>query len=132
MNLFDVLRSDGSIVVNKKLARKIGLQEAIVYSELLSRYFYFADRNMLKDGMFFNTVQDLQEATTLSGKQQKKAIDKLTDLNLIAVKVRGIPATRYFILNLDQKCLIDILESIEPTMFDKNGKKCRTRTAKSA
>ncbi|MDR9796121.1 MULTISPECIES: hypothetical protein [Aeribacillus] len=38
--IIDLLRSDGSIVVNKRLAKAIGLMEAVVYSELVSMYKY--------------------------------------------------------------------------------------------
>ena len=41
MSLLDLLRSDGSIVVNKKLAHAIGIDAAIMYSELISKQFYF-------------------------------------------------------------------------------------------
>lgn len=94
--LFDLLRADGSIVINKKLARGIGIQPAIMYSELLSKYKYFADRNMLKDGWFFNSIENMRKDTCLSEYQQREAIGKLRELGLIAYKLNGMPATRYF------------------------------------
>ena len=39
--IYDFLRSDGSVVVNKKLIHAIGLHEAIIFSELISKYNYF-------------------------------------------------------------------------------------------
>ena len=76
--IYDLLRSDGSIVINKKLIHSIGLHEAIVFSELLSRYNYFQTKGQLqKDGSFFNTYEDLQSATSLSEKQQRKASREL-------------------------------------------------------
>ena len=74
-SLIELLRSDGSIVINKTLAKNIGLNEAIIYSELLSRYCYFSNRNELTaDGYFFNTVKDLEDGTTLNEYSQRKAI----------------------------------------------------------
>ncbi len=95
--IYELLRADGSIVVNKRLARAIGLHEAMLFSELLSREAYFDGHNMLsEDGYFFNTIEDLEAATTLSGKQQRAGIRKLEQIGLIKYKVEGLPAKRYF------------------------------------
>lgn len=95
--IYDLLRSDGSIVINKNLITAIGLNESIMFCELLSRYYYFAGQNQLQpDGSFFNTIFDLSLATGLADKAQRTAITNLTNLGLISVKVKGIPAKRYF------------------------------------
>lgn len=108
--LFDLLRADGSIVINKKLARGIGIQPAIMYSELLSKYKYFADRDMLKDGWFFNSIENMRKDTCLSEYQQREAIGKLRELGLIEYKLNGMPATRYFKIVKSGK-LYEILKS---------------------
>ena len=96
-SMFDFLRSDGSIVVNKRLARAIGLREAVLYSELLSRHYYFQDRGALgKDGYFYNTVKDLEHGTTMTRKHQEPAVKKLERLGLIKMKLAGVPAKRHF------------------------------------
>ena len=111
-----LLRSDGSIIVNKQLAKEIGINEAIVYSELLSKYMYFYNKNQLtEDGYFFNTVENLEIDTTLSKYQQQKAIKKLKDLKLIDTKLKGMPSTRYFKI-LDN----DVLESLLLQQKSKN------------
>jgi len=95
--LLELLRSDGSIVVNKKLASNIGLNEAVLYSELLSKYVYFAKKNQLTDeGYFFNTVENLQKDTTLTKRQQLTVINNLVKFGLISTKLKGIPAKRHF------------------------------------
>ena len=63
--IYELLRSDGSIVVNKALIHAIGLNEAILYSELLSKYYYFDARGQLVNGWFYNTVNDLSISTGL-------------------------------------------------------------------
>ena len=108
--LFDLLRADGSIVVNKKLARGIGIQPAIMYSELLSKYKYFFDRSMLKDGWFFNSIENMRKDTCMSEYQQREAIGKLRELGLIGYKLNGMPATRYFKIIKSGK-LYEILKS---------------------
>ena len=95
--ILDLLRADGSIVVNKRLIRGVGLVEAVVYSELASRYCYFRDRGKLSEGdYFFNTKEDLEEATGATRRQQDSAIKTLVSMKLMEMKVMGIPATRHF------------------------------------
>lgn len=97
MLILDLLRSDGSIIVNKKLARSLGIDAAIMYSEIISKQKYFEDRNQLtEDGFFFNTVENMQEDTTLSKDKQLRAIKVLKRHGLIQQSNRGIPQKRYF------------------------------------
>ena len=108
--LYSLLRSDGSIVINKTLMRAIGINEAIAYCELLSRYSYFETRDQLTDdGFFFNTIEDLEEATSLSGYQQRKAIISLEKTGLIKMEIRGLPAKRYFKILDNIEMLINLL-----------------------
>ena len=121
-SLVQLLRSDGSIVINKALAKNIGLNEAIIYSELLSRYCYFSNRNELTpDGFFFNTVKDLEDGTTLNDYSQRKAIKKLEELGLIKTDKRDIPAKRYF-------KIVDDIEII--TKYLKDDESLRTSSLK--
>ncbi len=95
--IIDLLRSDGSVIANKNLAFEIGMRETIVFSELLSKYRYFKQEEMLTDdGYFFNTVDNFRLDTTYTGKQQRRAINKLEKLNLIKTDLRGLPPKRYF------------------------------------
>lgn len=100
--LLELLRSDGSIIVNKTLAREIGIESAIIYSELISKYIYFGNKGMLEDGYFFNTIDNMEFDTMLTKYAQSKAINNLVKLGLIEYKRKGMPAKRYFkILNND-------------------------------
>ncbi len=94
--ILDLLRNDGSITVNKRLIRALGLIEAVVYSELASRHCYFKERDRLSDGYFFNTKEDLEQGTGATRRQQDTAIKRLVELGLIEMVVKGIPATRHF------------------------------------
>jgi len=111
-SLIELLRSDGSIIINKTLAKNIGLNETIIYSELLSRYCYFNNRNELTaDGYFFNTVKDLEDGTTLNDYSQRKAIKKLEELGLIKCDKRDIPAKRYFKIIDDTQVIVKYLKN---------------------
>lgn len=105
-----LLRNNGCITVNKYLIHAVGLNEAILYSELASRYEYFADRNKLDDeGYFYNTQYDLQAGTGLGEKAQRTAINKLKKIGLINVKRKGIPAKRYFTIVGNDDLLLELL-----------------------
>src|SRR5699024_8362528 len=97
MDILDLLRADGSIVINKKLAHEIGLNETIIYSELVSKFKYWSDREQLTDGeWFFCTIEDLQESTTIKNDTQNREIKKLEKLGLIKTVRKRLPAPRYF------------------------------------
>lgn len=109
--IYNLIRSDGSIVINKNLCHAIGINETMVYSELLSRYNYFNVREELdEDGYFFNTVHNLQLATCVGEKPQKKAISTLKRLGLIEYKVKGMPPKRYFKIINNPNLLMELLE----------------------
>jgi len=96
MDILDLLRADGSIVVNKKLAKKIGLNAAVVLSELIARFKWHQSKKQDNDGWFYCTQKTLEEQTSLNRYYQDKAIDKLLELDLIDKKTTGMPAKRYF------------------------------------
>ncbi len=106
----DLLRNDGFVIYNKNLAKNIGINEAILYSELLSRWNYFRERGQLtEDGFFFNTVKDLEDGTALSDYQQRRALNSLKEKGLIEMEVRGMPAKRYFRIVEDSELIASYL-----------------------
>jgi len=107
--LLDFLRSDGSIIVNKKLAHAIGLHEAILFSELISKHYYFESRGMLENGYFYNTGDNLFVDTTLTPKQQRSALKNLEKKNLVKTYIRGIPAKKHFKIQQDSQILVNIM-----------------------
>ena len=96
--LYQLLNQANTLVVNRLLAHALGTNEAIIYACLISKYYYYADRNMLNDGWFYSTAPDLQESSTLSEKQQKRAVDNLVKAGLLKCELRGMPAKRSFFI----------------------------------
>jgi hypothetical protein len=132
MSVLDLLRSDGSIVVNKFLAKLIGLNEAIILSELVSWHKFYEDRNELDSaGMFFCTSEKMQDNTTLSKHLQSKAITNLVDGGLIETKQKGLPAKRYFKIN--EQALSELIndKKLKKLTTDNHAEKC-TSTADKA
>jgi len=95
--IIDLLRSDGSIVVNKRLAKAIGLMEAVVYSEIVSLYKYWASRGGLVDGeWFFCTDEKLSENTTIPERTVRRKVAELVKLGLIEKELKGLPAKIHY------------------------------------
>lgn len=97
LSIVELLRADGSIIINKKLNFSLGTHTTIIYTELLSRFMYFLERdNLTNDGYFFNTVDDLKLGTGLGKTAQTNAINQLEELGFIETDLRGIPPKRHF------------------------------------
>lgn len=123
IDILDLLRSDGSIVVNKKLAKEIGLNEAIIYSELVSLYKYWTDREGLtEEGFFFCTYENLEKNTTIKEKTASRTISKLEKLGLVEKKRMGLPAKTYYKIT---NGIYDLLKDIHEKN-NKNGQNVRT------
>jgi hypothetical protein len=80
------------IAFNPGLAKITGSANAgLLLSQLL--YWYKKGRN---PEWFYKTVDELEEETTLTKRQQRTAIKKCKKLGLIDFKRMGIPAKRHF------------------------------------
>ena len=109
MSILKLLASDGFLSVNKHLARIVGLDAAVLLAELASAHNYFESRELLTaDGMFFETVEHIQENTTLTQYQQAKAVKVLVNAGILETKKIGIPAKRYFLIN--EEAVLNILD----------------------
>ena len=100
MNVLQLLASSNFLTVNMAIAKQVGNDAAILLAELASSQVYFERAGQLtEDGMFFETVDQVEEATNLSKYQQAKAIKKLEEVGVLRSKVRGVPAKRYFCID---------------------------------
>jgi len=91
-----LLSSTAFLVVNKELAKKIGLHEVVLLADLISKEQYFIEHNKMTDEWFFNTAKNIQADTTLTSHKQRKAIKNLKSLGIIETKLIGIPAKQHF------------------------------------
>ena len=111
-----LLSSTAFLVLNKGLAKSIGLKEAVLLADLISKEEYFI-ANGMTDGWFFNTEANIEADTTLTPFQQRKCVKTLKKLKIIEVKRKGIPAKQYFKINEEQ--VMQFLNNLSLT-------KCRT------
>lgn len=97
----NLLSSTAFIVLNKDLARHVGINAAILLADLISKEQYFIEKGMT-DGWFFNTESNIEKDTTLNSYHQRKCVKVLKENGLIQVKRKGIPAKQYFKINEEQ------------------------------
>ena len=93
-----LLSSSAFIVLNKQLAKQVGLKEAVLLADLISKEEYFISKGMT-DGWFFNTEANIEADTTLNSYHQRKCLKTLKEFKIIETKRIGIPAKQYFKIN---------------------------------
>jgi len=115
-----LLSSTAFIVLNKELAKQVGLKEAVLLADLISKEEYFISKGMT-DGWFFNTEANIEADTTLNSYHQRKCLKTLKKLKIIETKRMGIPAKQYFKINEEQ--VLQILNNLSvknQTTINKN------------
>ena len=110
-----LLSSSAYLVVNKRLARQIGLKAVVLLADLISKENYFIINGTIKDGWFYNTSKNIERDTTLTNYQQKKAIKKLEDIGFIETSLKGMPATLHFKI-IENKILTFLNTSFKETL----------------
>lgn len=93
MDILDLLANDNYIVLNKSLAKEIGIENAIVFGALCSY------QRMYKDEEFYREQEKIIEDTCLTEYLVRKSIKELKELELINVVKKGLPAKYYFKIN---------------------------------
>ena len=96
-----LLSSTAFIVLNKELAKQVGLKAAVLLADLISKEEYFIAKGMT-DGWFFNTEKNIEADTTLNAYHQRRCIKTLKEFKIIETKRMGIPAKQYFKINEEQ------------------------------
>jgi hypothetical protein len=115
-----LLSSTAFIVLNKELARQVGLKEAVLLADLISKEEYFT-ANGMTDGWFFNTEANIEKDTTLTPYQQRKCLKTLKTNLVLETKRKGIPAKQYFKINeLQVIKLLNNLSATNLTSINKN------------
>ena len=126
MKILDKLNPTNTLSVNRLLAHKLGLNAAVVYAALVAKQAYYEAREMLdEDGYFYSTEDDLKESTSLSKRQQARAVKALEGAGLIEKEKRGMPAKRSFRVKDDVELLKKILENA-PTSCPENAQQVGT------
>ena len=101
MSILQLLSKKNYIAYNKGLAKKIGVDEAILFGEMCSLTNVYGDE-------FFCDQETLMEETCLTEYRVRNAIKTLQEVGLLKVERKGMPAKNYYTLNED--VLIDMLD----------------------
>ena len=100
MSIKKLLSQNAFWQVNKAMAKLIGVDAALILSDLIAREEYFKSKNMLVsingNGYFFVTSDDIENTTTYSYHIQKKCIKVLKEHGMIETFLRGIPAKTHY------------------------------------
>lgn len=129
MNILSLLASDNYIVINRDLLKKYGINVTLMLCELASEYNYFDKSGMLDDGMFFSTIDNIYEKTGLSKYQQTEALKVLDNIGIVKSVVKGIPAKRYFKIDVEElaKQIVNISPSSCKEIGKLDGEKVETK-----
>ena len=131
-----VLSQGAFWMVNKHLVKQIGIPACLLLSELVDKYDYHEAREQLVPhpknednfGYFYQSMDNIEENTTLAYRAQKSAVAVLVEKGLIKTIVTGLPATTHFTIieNKIWDLLVKPLNSAENTSkhysFDKTSK----------
>ena len=117
-NLLRILSNDNFLMINRDLIKELGVEETVLFAELCYEQFYWEINNKLqKDGMFYSTVENIEERLGLKKKKQLAILKKLKELNLIEIKYHDTPRKRYIKVNVIE------LEKIQDKYYkEKNDK----------
>jgi len=92
-----ILGQNAFWIINKSIAKQVGIDAALLLSDLISKEEYFESLQQSDyDGWFYNTSDNIETDTTLKRHKQEAAIKQLVDNNFIDVKLKGVPPKRHF------------------------------------
>lgn len=121
INIVSLLASDNFLVINRDLLKMYGLNVTLMLCELASEYNYYSKEGKLEeDGLFFSTIDNISDKTGLSRYQQAEALKTLDQMGIVKTIVKGIPAKRYFKLDIEK--LANKLANNSPSSLQKTDK----------
>lgn len=128
MNVLQLIASSSFLTVNMAIAKQVGNDAAILLAELASSQVYFENNEMLTDGMFFETVELIEDRTNLTKYQQSKAVKVLEETGILKTKLKGIPAKRYFAV--DGEKILELVDHKKSKNLTTGGQKTSPQEVK--
>ena len=128
----DLLSTDGFIIYNKKLARIIGTNPAILLGYLCSEYNFYSSNEQLDNGMFFCTREKIKYNTGLTETEQRTATKKLKELGIIETELKGMPSKTYYKINESNiSSFLSSEETLQQDLRNPNNKALENLTTRS-
>lgn len=136
MSLKHILGQNSHWQVNKKLAKEVGVEAALLLSEFIDCHDFYEKKGQLIDFenelYFYETSEKIEENTTLGYKTQKSCISILVQKGLIKIKLKGLPAKLHFticednIWNLFKTSIAEKVKLVLPKGENLNSQKGET------
>lgn len=126
--MLQLIASSSFLTVNMAIAKQVGNDAAILLAELASSQVYFEGNGMLTDGMFFETVELIEDRTNLTKYQQSKAVKVLEESGILRTKLKGIPAKRYFFV--DGEKIVELVDHKKSKNLTTGGQKTSPQEVK--
>lgn len=98
----EILSSESYLVVNKKLIKQFGPDTAIFLSNLIDKYKYFQDKQILIEDGFYITHKKLIEEYGFTDRGIRNCKTSLKTKGLIETKLIGIPPKEYYYINWEE------------------------------
>lgn len=99
MNILELLSSNSYLTVNKALAKKVGLEAAVLFADLAGSQLHWNNQKEIEvSDWFFRTREQIEEQTTLSPKTQLRCAKILIEAGLIQTKLKGLPAVTHYLI----------------------------------
>ena len=100
--------SESFLSLNKKLLSQFGPELSIYISNLMDKYKYFMQKDMLSDDDgFFLTHQQQSEQTGMNDYALRKCKRHLKREGLLTTELRGIPPKEFYFLDISQ--IVDLM-----------------------
>lgn len=107
----EILSSESYLVVNKKLIKQFGPDTAIFLSNLIDKYKYFQDKQILIEDGFYITHQKLIEEYGFTVRSIRNCKTTLKAKGIIEIKLIGVPSKEYYYINWEE-----LLNNISPEL----------------
>lgn len=129
MDILDLLSSGKFLLVNKDLARKIGIDATLLLAELLNKNNHWKKKGELVEfdgipGYFYATIESIEEETTLTRRDQDAALKRLKAAGFVSHILRGLPAKRYFLINEENIYAFFGVKKISPSLYENAKLEC--------
>ncbi len=106
-----ILLKEGGIIVCKPLSHAIGLREALVFGELVSKFEYFKKKGgLLHNHWFYCSYNNLQIDTNIPVSGLRKITNTLKEIGLIDKKIAGMPQTTHYSITIDVEGVKSLLK----------------------
>ena len=115
----ELILSNNFWALNKTVVRALGIEASLILTVLTEAESMMSD----EDGWFFQTIETIEEITTIKRHRQDISIKLLAELEILEHKNKGVPMKRYFRINYD-KLANYIVGSQQSTMSDSNKLDC--------